>query len=51
MAGGSFVGIQRGLEVARAHTAARSIGAAQARTERVAMDYAAEREQFGQPHR
>ena len=48
MAGGSFVGIQRGLEVARAHTAARSIGAAQGALT-VAMDYANEREQFGQP--
>ena len=47
MAGG-FVGIQRGLEVARAHTAARSIGAAQGALE-VAMDYANEREQFGKP--
>ncbi len=47
MAGG-FIGIQRGLEVARAHTAARSIGAAQGALE-VAMDYANEREQFGRP--
>ena len=47
MAGG-FVGIQRGLEVARAHTAARSIGAAQGALN-VAMDYANEREQFGKP--
>ena len=47
MAGG-FVGIQRGLEVARAHTAARSIGAAQGALN-VAIDYANEREQFGQP--
>ena len=47
MAGG-FVGIQKGLEVARAHTAARSIGAAQGALN-VAIDYANEREQFGQP--
>ncbi len=47
MAGG-FVGIQRGLEVARAHTAARSIGAAQGALN-VAIEYANEREQFGQP--
>ena len=47
MAGG-FVGIQRGLEVARAHTAARSIGAAQGALN-VAIDYANEREQFGRP--
>ncbi|MGI9327510.1 MAG: acyl-CoA dehydrogenase family protein [Pseudomonadales bacterium] len=45
---GGFVGIQKGLEVARAHTAARSIGAAQGALE-VATDYANEREQFGQP--
>ncbi len=44
--GGGFVGIQRGLEVARAHTAARSIGAAQGALN-VATDYANEREQFG----
>ena len=44
--GGGFVGIQRGLEVARAHTAARSIGAAQGALN-VATDYASEREQFG----
>lgn len=47
MAGG-FVGIQKGLEVARAHTAARSIGAAQGALN-VAIDYANEREQFGKP--
>ena len=46
--GGGFVGIQQGLEVARAHTAARSIGAAQGALN-VAIDYANEREQFGQP--
>jgi alkylation response protein AidB-like acyl-CoA dehydrogenase len=45
---GGFVGIQQGLEVARAHTAARSIGAAQGALE-VAMTYARERQQFGQP--
>ena len=45
---GGFVGIQRGLEVARAHTAARSIGAAQGALN-VAIEYANEREQFGQP--
>ena len=44
--GGGFVGIQRGLEVARAHTAARSIGAAQGALN-VAIDYANQREQFG----
>ena len=43
-----FVGIQQGLEVARAHTAARSIGAAQGAL-KVAIDYANEREQFGRP--
>ena len=47
MAGG-FVSIQRGLEVARAHTAARSIGSAQGALA-VATDYAGEREQFGRP--
>lgn len=47
MAGG-FVGIQKGLEVARAHTAARSIGAAQGALN-VAIEYANEREQFGKP--
>ena len=46
--GGGFVGIQQGLEVARAHTAARSIGAAQGALE-VASEYANEREQFGKP--
>lgn len=45
---GGFVGIQQGLEVARAHTAARSIGAAQGALN-VAIDYANERVQFGQP--
>lgn len=45
---GGFVGIQQGLEVARAHTAARSIGAAQGALN-VAIDYANEREQFGKP--
>ncbi len=45
---GGFVGIQRGLEGARAHTAARSIGAAQGALN-VAIDYANEREQFGRP--
>ena len=45
---GGFVGIQQGLEVARAHTAARSIGAAEGALQ-VAVAYAAEREQFGQP--
>ncbi|MEM7218713.1 MAG: acyl-CoA dehydrogenase family protein [Pseudomonadota bacterium] len=45
---GGFVGIQRGLEAARAHTAARSIGLAQAALN-VATDYANEREQFGRP--
>lgn len=45
---GGFVGIQQGLEVARAHTAARSLGAAAAALD-VATDYAQEREQFGQP--
>ncbi len=43
-----FVGIQQGLEVARAHTAARSIGAAQGALN-VAIEYANEREQFGRP--
>ena len=48
LGGGSFVGIQRGLEVARAHTAARSLGAAQGALD-VAIGYAGERQQFGQP--
>lgn len=43
-----FVGIQQGLEVARAHTAARSIGLACGALH-VAMEYAKQREQFGQP--
>ena len=43
-----FVSIQQGLEVARAHTAARSIGLACGALQ-VAMDYAKERVQFGQP--
>ncbi|MEM7018419.1 MAG: acyl-CoA dehydrogenase family protein [Pseudomonadota bacterium] len=46
--GGSFAGIQSGLEVARAHTAARSIGLAQAALD-AAIEYANEREQFGKP--
>lgn len=45
---GGFVGLQQGLEVARAHTAARSIGAAEGALQ-VAMDYAKERVQFGEP--
>jgi len=45
---GGFVGIQQGLEAARAHTAARSIGLA-AGALQVAVDYAQERVQFGQP--
>ncbi|MCY4342044.1 MAG: acyl-CoA dehydrogenase family protein [Gammaproteobacteria bacterium] len=45
---GGFVGIQQGLEVARAHTAARSIGLA-AGALQVAVDYAQERVQFGRP--
>ena len=45
---GGFVGIQQGLEVARAHTAARSIGAAEGALQ-VAVEYANEREQFGRP--
>ena len=43
-----FVGIQQGLEVARAHTAARSIGLATGALQ-VAVDYAQERQQFGRP--
>ncbi len=44
----TFIDIQKGLEIARAHTAARSIGAAQGALE-VAIAYANEREQFGKP--
>ena len=43
-----FVGIQQGLEVARAHTAARSIGLAEGALQ-VAVDYSQERVQFGRP--
>lgn len=46
--GGGFVSIQQGLEVARAHTAARSIGAAEGALQ-VAVAYANERQQFGKP--
>ena len=43
-----FVGIQQGLEVARAHTAARSIGLAEGALQ-VAIEYSQERVQFGRP--
>ncbi len=46
--GKAFYSVASGLEVARAHTAARSIGLAQGALED-AMAYAHEREQFGQP--
>jgi alkylation response protein AidB-like acyl-CoA dehydrogenase len=44
----AFYGIASGLETARAHTAARSIGAAQGALNH-AITYAKEREQFGRP--
>ncbi|HAK64134.1 MAG TPA: acyl-CoA dehydrogenase [Alphaproteobacteria bacterium] len=47
-AGNAFYQISSGLERARAHTAARSIGLAQGALED-AMEYAKERVQFGQP--
>ena len=47
-AGQAFYSIASGLESARAHTAARSIGLAQAALEE-AIQYANEREQFGKP--
>lgn len=47
-AGKGFYGVASGLEIARAHTGARSIGLAQMALN-VAIDYAHEREQFGQP--
>jgi len=46
--GQAFYYISRGLETARAHTAARSIGVAQGALED-AIDYAKERVQFGSP--
>lgn len=46
--GGAFYAMASGLEGARAHTAARSIGLAQGALED-ATAYALEREQFGQP--
>lgn len=46
--GKAFYSVASGLEVARAHTAARSIGLAQGALED-AIAYAHEREQFGQP--
>lgn len=46
--GKAFRTVAQGLEVARAHTGARSIGLAQLAYE-IAVDYAKEREQFGQP--
>lgn len=46
--GGAFKAVASGLEGARAHTAARSIGLAQGALED-AMAYAKEREQFGRP--
>ncbi len=46
--GGAFYSVASGLEGARAHTAARSIGLAQGALED-ATAYAKEREQFGQP--
>jgi alkylation response protein AidB-like acyl-CoA dehydrogenase len=46
--GKAFYGMARGLEGARAHTAARSLGCAQGAYE-TAVEYAKERIQFGQP--
>ena len=46
--GKAFYGVAKGMEVARAHTGARSIGLAQMAYE-IALGYAKEREQFGQP--
>jgi alkylation response protein AidB-like acyl-CoA dehydrogenase len=46
--GKAFYGMARGLEGARAHTAARSLGCAQGAYES-AVEYAKERIQFGQP--
>lgn len=46
--GKAFYALARGLDEARAHTAARSIGLAQGALED-AMAYAQERQQFGQP--
>ncbi len=46
--GNAFKELTRGLEVPRAHTAARSIGAAQGAFD-VALQYAHERVQFGKP--
>ena len=46
--GRGFYGVVSGLEIARAHTAARSIGLAQMALD-TAIAYAREREQFGQP--
>ena len=46
--GGAFKMLTSGLEIPRAHTAARSIGAAQGALD-VAIQYAQDREQFGQP--
>jgi len=46
--GGAFTWLASGLEVARAHTAARSIGAAQGALN-VAIEYAKDRHQFKQP--
>ena len=46
--GKAFYGMARGLEGARAHTAARSLGCAQGAYE-AAVEYAKERIQFGRP--
>ncbi len=46
--GGGFAAMQRGLNVARVHTAARSVGLARAAVEDC-TDYLQEREQFGHP--
>jgi len=46
--GRGFYGVAAGLEIARAHTGARSIGLAQLAYE-IALEYSKEREQFGQP--
>ncbi|HVM27539.1 MAG TPA: acyl-CoA dehydrogenase family protein [Mycobacteriales bacterium] len=45
---GGFAAMQRGLNVARVHTAARSVGLARAAVEDC-TDYLQEREQFGRP--
>ena len=45
---GGFASVQRGLNIARVHTAARAVGVARAAVEDTAL-YLQEREQFGRP--